>query len=317
MSLNSLIQYATGIYAIDAMYVRPSVAAIHLIVEDGRAAFFDSGTNASLPRVLDALTSLGISVGAVDYVILSHVHLDHAGGAGAMMKEFPEARLVVHPRGARHMADPSKLMAGTKAIYGEERTRSLYGDLIPVPTERIVEGADGLSLVLADRVLTVLESPGHAKHHLCLADGKTGHIFAGDAFGISFRQLDVDGRASVFPTTSPVQFDPVAMHASVDRILQAQPAAVYVTHFGRITDVIRLGDDLHRLIDAHCDVARAAAAGPALDRHARILNGLRELLLEEKARQRWRLADSELLDLFDDDLDVNAQGLDAWLVSAS
>lgn len=316
MRSNLLISYSDGIHAVDALYVRPGLAAIHLIVENGRAAFFDSGTNASMPQVLDSLMRLGVSTAAVDYVIPSHVHLDHAGGCGAMMAAFPNAHLVVHPRGARHMADPSKLMAGTRAVYGEKMTRSLYGDLLPVPPARIVETTDGMSLDLAGRKLTVLDTPGHAKHQICLVDGKTGHVFAGDAFGLSYRQLDVDGRASIFPTTPPVQFDPQAMHASIDRILLAQPGAIYVTHFSRVTDVSRLGTDLHRLIDAHCDLARYANAGSMEDRHARLLDGSRELLMQEKARQGWRIGDSELIDIFEDDLEVNAQGLAIWLDGA-
>lgn len=313
MQPNSLVSYSEGIHAVDALYIRPRLAAIHLVVENGRAAFFDSGTNASMPQVLDALTYLGVSTDAVDYVIPSHVHLDHAGGSGAMMSFFRNAKLVVHPRGARHMADPSKLMAGTRAVYGETVTRSLYGDLLPVAPERIVEAADGMSLDLAGRTLTVLDTPGHAKHHICLVDSKTGHIFSGDTFGFSYRELDVDGRHSVFPTTSPVQFDPEAMHVSIDRILDAQPEAIYVTHFGRLTDVHRLGADLHRLIDAHCELARQANTGAPEGRHERLLIALHALLLQEKANQGWRIADRELFDIFDDDLDVNAQGLAIWL----
>lgn len=317
MSLKTLIPYSDGIYAIDARYVRPHLAAIYMIVSEGRAAFFDSGTNASMPQVLDSLTSLGIATGSVDYVILSHVHLDHAGGAGAMMSAFPNARLVVHPRGARHLADPAKLMAGARAVYGEALASSLYGDLLPVPFERIVEATDGLSLDLAGRELTVLDTPGHAKHHLCLVDGKTGHVFAGDTFGFSYSQLDVAGRRSVFPTTSPVQFDPVAMHSSIDRILHLRPAAVYVTHFGQVNDVSRLGADLHRLIDTHCSLARESGIGPLEDRHVRLLDGLRGLVLEEKARQGWSVGDSDLFDILGDDLDVNAQGLAVWLDSTA
>lgn len=310
-----MISYGNGIYAIDALHIRPRLAAIYLIVENGRAAFFDCGTNKSMPQVLYALKYLGLSTAAVDYVIASHVHLDHAGGAGAMMAAFSNAKLVVHPRGARHMVDPSKLMDGTRAVYGEAATRSLYGDLIPVPYERIVEASDGQYLDLAGRTLTVLDTPGHAKHHICLVDRLTRHIFSGDLFGISYRELDVDGRPSVFPLTSPVQFDPKAMHTSIDRVLDAQPEAIYLAHFGQVNDVSRLGVDLHRLIDAHCDLAHKANVGAATDRCARLAFGLRQLLLEEKLRQGWRLVDSELFDIINDELEVNAQGLEVWLDS--
>lgn len=307
-----LTSYADGIHAIDALYVRPGMVAIHLIVEKGRAAFFDCGTNASMPQVLGALESLGVATGAVDYVIPSHVHLDHAGGAGAMMAAFPNARLVVHARGARHMADPAKLMAATREVYGDAATSALYGELVPVKRERIIEAADGMALDLAGRRLTLLDTPGHAKHHICLVDSTTGHVFSGDAFGFSYRELDVGGRAFVFPSTSPAQFDPQAMHASIERILALKPAAVYVTHFSRVTDIERLGADLHRLVDLHCALARGALAAPEDKRPALILDGLRALLMHEKAGQGWELDDAALFSLFDDELDVNAQGLVAW-----
>ena len=112
--------YGNGIYCIDTGYARPQLAAMYLIVEKGHAAFVDTGSNDSVPNALEALAQLGLSVDAVDYVILTHIHLDHAGGAGLMMQKFPNAKLVVHPRGARHMAEPSKLIAGVTAVYGAE-----------------------------------------------------------------------------------------------------------------------------------------------------------------------------------------------------
>jgi glyoxylase-like metal-dependent hydrolase (beta-lactamase superfamily II) len=309
----SCIHYLEGIVAIDAQFVSCGRAAIYMIVEGGRAAFFDTGTNGSLPQVLAALTFFGIARECVDYVIPSHVHLDHAGGAGAMMAAFPNARLIVHPRGARHLAVPSRLIAGTREVYGDALTRARYGDPLPVPAARIVETADGMPLELAGRTLTVLDTPGHARHHVSILDERTRHVFAGDAFGFCLRLPAFADRDYAFPSTSPSQFDPVAMHASVDRILRTRPAAVCLTHFGRVTDVQRLGADLHRLIDAHCAVARAAAGGPAESRQARLHAGLRELFMEETARQRLSVADSSLLDLVDEALEVNAQGLAVWL----
>ena len=114
--MSQIVSYAHGIHAIDADYIRPRLVAIHLIVEQGRAAFVDTGCNHSLPNALSALERLRLTPESVDYVILTHIHLDHAGGAGAMMGAFPNARLVVHPRGSRHMANPEKLIAGTVAV---------------------------------------------------------------------------------------------------------------------------------------------------------------------------------------------------------
>ncbi|MBX3648831.1 MAG: MBL fold metallo-hydrolase [Rhodocyclaceae bacterium] len=309
-----LTDYEHGISAIDSGFGRPQLAAIHLVVEDGHAALIDTGTNASLPIVLAALKDKGLSPEQVDYVILTHIHLDHAGGAGTLMRALPHARLTVHPRGARHMADPSRLVAGTQAVYGEAQARRMYGDILPIPVERMLETPEGTTIRLGGRELTFLDTPGHARHHVCIRDGRSGHIFAGDMFGLSYRELDVDGRQFVFPTTTPVQFDPAAMHASIDRLQFLRPDAIYVTHFGQVRDVPRLAADLHRLIDAHVAVAlRHRDAGAR--RHELIKAGITDILLGEARNQGWRMALDAVLRLMTVDLELNAQGLGAWLDS--
>ena len=301
-----------GILAVDAGYGRPGVAAIHLVIHQGHAAVVDTGTNASAPRVLGALVAAGIAPENVDWVILTHVHLDHAGGAGSLMCAFPNAKLVVHPRGVRHMVDPAKLWEGTSAVYGAERAFALYGRLAPVPPERIVAAADGTEIDLAGRRFLVLETPGHARHHICVWDETARAFFTGDTFGLSYRELDVDGRASIFPTTTPTQFDPDALHASIDRLLSFLPEAMYLTHYSRVTDVERLAADLHRLIGAHVAVAQAAR-GEGVARHVEILAGLEQIVREEAGRQGWTHPEAEVLDLFRQDLELNAQGLGIWL----
>jgi glyoxylase-like metal-dependent hydrolase (beta-lactamase superfamily II) len=312
--MSSLIRYEHGIYAVDAYYVRPLMASIHLLVENGRVAMVDTGSNESVHGVLAALSELELHPESVDYVILTHVHLDHAGGAGAMMRAFPNARLVVHPRGARHMADPSKLVAGATAVYGPAEMRRLYGEVLPVDAARIVEAADGLEIDLAGRKLLCRDTPGHARHHICIRDDKSGHFFAGDTFGLSYRELDTDGRQFIFPTTTPVQFDPEALHASLDLLLSYQPEAIYLTHYSQVRDIAAKGLDLHRLIDAHLAVARfEKAAGP--DRHSRIRAGLAHLLVDEAKRFGCRLQPARILEIYAADLDLNAQGLGVWLES--
>lgn len=309
-----LIRYEHGIFAIDADYVRPQLAAIHLIVENGRAAFVDTGCNNSLPNVMAALDELGLAPGNVDYVILTHIHLDHAGGASAMMQTFPNARLVVHPRGARHMADPTRLIEGAAAVYGQEEVRRLYGEVLPIDTHRIIEATHGLIVDLAGRQLCCLDTPGHARHHIALVDHKTGHIFTGDIFGLSYRELDTDARQFIFPTTTPVQFDPVAMHASIDLLMSYLPGAIYLTHFSQIRDTAAKALELHRLVDAHVAIARREKNAGA-HRHDRIREQLEQLLLNETSHFGCRLPASEILEIFDADLELNAQGLGVWVDS--
>lgn len=310
--MDSLIRYENGIYAFDAGYVRPLLAAIHLIVENGRAAIVDTGNNESLGAVERALAALDLAPECVDYVILTHIHLDHAGGAGAMMRAFPNARLVVHPRGARHMADPAKLVAGATAVYGAAEVRRLYGEVLPIDAARIVEATHELRLDLAGRELLCLDTPGHARHHICIVDRKSGGIFTGDTFGLSYRELDTDGRQFIFPTTTPVQFDPQAMHASLDLLMSYRPTAMYLTHYSQVVDVAAKAAELHRLIDAHLDIARREKdSGP--DRHSRMRAMLAHLLVDEAKAFGCQLPPAEILEIFATDLELNAQGLGVWL----
>jgi len=306
--------YGKGIIAFDAGYVRPVLAAIHLVVEGGRVAFIDTGSNDALPNALAALARLGLDTKAVDYVILTHIHLDHAGGAGSMMARFPNARLVVHPRGARHMAEPARLVAGVTQVYGADYVSKVYGEIVPTPAERIIEAPDGHVISLAGRELLCLDTPGHARHHICIVDRKTGGIFSGDTFGLSYREHDVDGRPFIFPTTTPTQFDPAAMHASIERLLSFHPEALYLTHYGRVDNVRQLGVDLKRRLDALVSMAQAAV-GTGVARHAEIKELITAYLLAELSTHGCQLPAEHALDIWATDLELNAQGLAVWLDS--
>ena len=310
--MNHVSDFGNGIHAIDSGFGRPLLDAVHVIVHDGRAALVDAAVNAGVPRVLGALAGLGIGRDAVDYVILTHVHLDHAGGAGLLMRELPNAKLTVHPRGARHMIDPAKLTTATWAVYGEAKARAMYGDILPIAAERVIETPDGARIDLAGRELQFLDTPGHARHHVCIRDALSGHFFTGDTFGFVFRELDHDGRRHVFPTLTPTQLEPDELHRSIDRIMSFAPEAVYATHFGQATDTPRLAADLHRLIDAQVEVAlRHEKAGES--RKQRIMDGIAALVADEAVRQNWGLQGQAALDYFAADIELNAQGLEYWL----
>ena len=156
-----------GITCIDAEYVQPGIACFYLLEEAGEFAVIETGTSLSVPRLLDYLDAQGVGLGQIRYVIPTHVHLDHAGGASAMMAAFPEASLLIHSRGARHMAQPERLVASAKTVYGEDAFRSLYGDISPVAQARIREMADGDCFNLGSRVLECRHTRGHANHHMC------------------------------------------------------------------------------------------------------------------------------------------------------
>lgn len=300
-----------GIHTIDTGFVRPRFDAAYLIVERARGAFIDCGTNHSVPRLLAALDQVGLAPADVDWLILTHVHLDHAGGAGELMACLPNAKLVVHPRGARHMIDPSALWAGASAVYGEAVMEASYGRLRPVPAERVVEAPDGHVVELAGRALRCLDTPGHAKHHNAIHDARTNTCFTGDVFGLSYREFDTANGPFILPTTSPVQFDLVALHASIRRLLALNPVAMYPTHYGRIEDVARLADDLHAQIDAMVALARAAHGKP--DRHAVLTAALTELYATRATAHGCTQGRAALAELLAMDIELNAQGLEVWL----
>ncbi len=300
-----------GIHTIDTGFVRPRFDAAYLIVEDGRGAFVDCGTNHSLPRLLAALEAAGLRPADVDWLILTHVHLDHAGGAGELMAHLPLAKLVVHPRGARHMIDPAKLWAGASAVYGEAVMEREYGRLRPIPAERVVEAADGHVVDLAGRPLHCLDTPGHARHHLAVHDTRANVCFTGDVFGLSYREFDTARGAFILPTTSPVQFDPDALHASINRLLALEPSAMYLTHFDRVDEIERLAADLHEQIDAM--VALAHAANRQADRHAALVAALTRLYADRATAHGWQGSHASLLALLGADIELNAQGLAVWL----
>jgi len=307
-----LIPWPHDIYAVDAVYVRPGLAAMHFIVEKGRVALIETAHNAALPHFLAALQEVELSPEAVDYVFLTHVHLDHAGGAGAYMAKLPNAKLVVHPRGARHMIDPTQLFAGAAQVYGEENARKLYGEIVPVPAERVIEAEDGEFFSLADRPLQCLFTPGHAKHHMCIWDSQAGACFTGDAFGIAYPELVVDKKPFLIPATTPSQFDPEAMKASIKRLLALKPEAMYLTHFSRIDDVQHQGEELLARIDAFVRLAEAAP-GKGAERKAAIHAAIEQHLLEEiVAKNR-----DKIKPILKVDMELNAQGLALWLEQMS
>ena len=307
----SLHDTTHGIHTIDTGFVRPQFDAAYLIVEQGRGAFIDCGTNYAVPRMLSALEDAGLTPADVDWLILTHVHLDHAGGAGELMARLPNAKLVVHPRGARHMIDPTRLWAGATAVYGEAVMEESYGRLRPIPAERVIEALDDHVVDLAGRALRCLDTPGHAKHHNSIYDACANVCFTGDVFGLSYREFDNAGRTFILPTTSPVQFDQAALHASIDRLVALKPAAMYLTHYGRVDDVARLAADLHPQIDAM--VALALAADEQPDRHEVLMASLTDLYAGRALAHGWTQGREALREVIGMDIELNAQGLEVWL----
>jgi glyoxylase-like metal-dependent hydrolase (beta-lactamase superfamily II) len=239
------------------------------------------------------------------------VHLDHAGGAGQMMRALPNARAVLHPRGAPHLVDPSKLSAGTIAVYGESAYRELYGELLPIPAERVLLMNDGLRLALGKRTFEFIDAPGHAKHHHCPIDLDHRDVYAGDNFGICYREFDTLAGPFMLPTTTPVHFDPEALHNTIDRLLSYRPRRIVQTHFGPVTDIERLARDLHADIEALVEMARRHAAAP--ERALRIRTEMFDYFSRRLDAHGYAGDLARRHDFIDEDVNLNTQGLEVWL----
>jgi glyoxylase-like metal-dependent hydrolase (beta-lactamase superfamily II) len=300
-----------GIHVIDTGFHRPRFDAAFLIVEKGRAAFVDTGTNHAVPRLLAALDAAGLAPEAVEMVIATHVHLDHAGGVGLLMQELPRARLIAHPRGARHLVDPARLVRSATAVYGPEEIERSYGTLVHVGADRVLKTADGMTLELAGRPLVFLDTPGHAMHHHCIWDERSRSFFTGDTFGLSYREFDTPRGAWIMPTTTPVQFQPEALRRSIGRMLAYSPQRLLLTHYGAVREVPRLAGLFLAQLDEMVALARALAR--AHDRHAALKRGLEAIHLKSLRAHGVTLGDERIRELLALDLELNAQGIGIWL----
>ena len=309
--INFAESLAHDIVCIDVDYMRPQLACSYLITHRGKAAFIDCGTSLTVPRLLAALKEFNLDVTDVDYVIPTHIHLDHAGGAGVLMQKFPNAKLVVHPKGARHLIDPQHLIESVKQVYGNELYDSLFGEIIPIAEDRVIATEDNYCIDLNGRSLLVAHTPGHARHHFCLYDEVSQGWFTGDTFGLSYPEIDISTGRYLMPTTTPVQFEPDAWQLSLERLLQKDPKRMYLTHFGMINNVQTLADKLSRDLTIYTGIAlsqltqkdRIKSLTEKLTQHT--LNELHELGCVQKQTQ--------ILKLLKTDISLNAQGLDIWL----
>ena len=209
------------------------------------------------------------------------------------------------------MIDPSALIAGATAVYGAEEIARSYGTLVPVPAERIVEAPDGHVVDLAGRELLCLDTPGHARHHICIWDEASRAFFTGDTFGLSYREFDTDKGAFILPTSTPVQFEPDALKTSIARMLEREPQQMFLTHYSRVGDVSRLAQDLYVQIDAMVAIAQKHATDA--DRHARIADDLAALFTTRAQAHGCTFDAARVRELLAMDIELNTQGLEVWL----
>ncbi|MCL2875262.1 MAG: MBL fold metallo-hydrolase [Betaproteobacteria bacterium] len=311
--MQGVVRQPNGVCVVDSGYGSPSKAAsVYFVIDHGRVAIINTGSNASVPHILSALAGLNVVPEAVEWVILTDLYSDHAGCVCSLMCALPRAHMIVHPGAMSYLAHPTQFWERIIKTFGLDQSFRLYGRLAPVDREHVIPSYDGMELPLGNRALKLLHTPGHSRHHIVVWDERTNTFFAGDSFGISYREFDVSKRSFVFPSSPPAQYDPVAMIESIARMLAYEPEAMYLARYGKVTGIERLANDLFRLIHAQVAIAQAAR-GNGLVRHTEILSGLEGLVREERARQQWALNEEISLNLLRPDLCLNAQGLETWL----
>lgn len=296
-----------GITCIDAAYVTPGMACFYLMEEEGEYAVLETGTCHSVPALQRLLLERGIAAEQVRYIIPTHVHLDHAGGAGAMMAAFPDAQLLIHPRGARHMADPERLVAGAVAVYGQALFEQLYGTILPIDPARMRQMGDGETAALAGRQLEFRHTRGHAEHHFCVWDETSRGWFSGDMFGVSYQWCRLRDGDFVLPSTTPSQFDPVAYVASLALLGSYAPQRLYLTHYGALDYSLEKAQLLERQIHAYCEFARAETLDIGL-----LQQQLGDYTLELLHQFGAPYDEALLRQFLAADMQLNAQGLQLW-----
>ena len=304
-------EHAGGVLAIDSGFMRENMTACYLVEAGSEVAFIEVGSNSSTPRLMSVLEMRGWKPDDVRYVIVTHVHLDHAGGAGSLMQLLPNATFLVHPYGARHMTDPAKLEAGSRAVYGDRKFEEMYGTLIPVAAERVQIMEDGDKATLGNRELRFMDSPGHARHHFCVHDSHTNGWFTGDTFGLSYREFDTENGAFLLPTTTPIQFDPEPLKDSVRKLVAINPDCMYLTHFGRVENVQKLAAKMMEGVDAFVEFAERYKNHD--QRRQKIESAMADWLLSGLREHGVSLSEEQCLQVLQSDIKLNTKGIEFWL----
>jgi glyoxylase-like metal-dependent hydrolase (beta-lactamase superfamily II) len=294
---------------IDCHYRFSRFAAAFLQVKNGRAVFIENNSNQAIPYLLEALESRGVKEQSVDYLMVTHAHLDHAGATAALAGRFPQAVVLAHPKAAKTLTEPERLIASAKKVYGEEKFFALYGEIKPLPKDRVREIVDGERIVWEGVSFRFFYTRGHASHHFCVLDENTQSVFTGDAFGLSYPALA--GTTSFhIPSTSPVDFDYEEALQAIDQIEATKAETAYLTHFGPVMGISERAKLLKRHLLFHqnlileCDQKKV----PDGEVESTILMKLSQYFDRELSACGIQIT-AEVQSLLEMDLELNAAGL--------
>jgi len=246
-------QATTGIIGVDTRMAGRSRLTSAYLLEGSEPTLVETGPTTSVEAVTEGLRSLGLGPDDLAHIVVTHIHLDHAGGVGRLSRHFARALVWVHDRGAPHLADPRKLVASASRVYGEEKLRSLFGPVDPVPADRLRSVSEGDKIPLGERTLEVMYTPGHASHHIALVDGSSGAVFTGDALGIHLPDVQV-----LRPATPPPDIDIELGVESIERIRSRADSILLFSHFGPVQEVDELCSIASSRLRKWADIVRHA-----------------------------------------------------------
>ena len=280
------------------------------VIQEEELTIVETSASPSIKYVKEGLKALGVSLDEVKYIIVTHIHLDHAGGAGLLIQECPNAKVVVHPKGARHLADPSRLIAGAKAVYGD-KFEELFEPIVPIDEDRLLVKGEGDKLKIGPNCqLEFLDTPGHANHHFSIYDPISNGMFTGDTVGVRYEQLIPDGVQLFLPSTSPNQFDPDAMQRAMDRMQEMQLDAIYFGHYG----MTNTPDEVYRQVSSWLEVYVSEAKIVYTEQKGyEVLAERLGSLVREHLRGLGISDDHEVYSILQLDIEVSAMGLIDYL----
>lgn len=288
---------SSSVVTIDCHYLKPKFAAAFLLIHKGRATFIENNTTHAVPHILNALEKYEIQPEKVDYLIVTHAHLDHAGGTSALLDQFKNAKVVAHPKAAKTLCSPERLIQSAKKVYGSGPFEKLYGEIKPLPETRVLRVNDGESLTWGERKFSFIYTLGHASHHICVHDSATEGVFTGDAFGLYYPEIQGKD-LFILPSTSPIDYDPIEAKKSVEAILNLHPKTLFLTHFGEVSRVQEAKNELLKNLDIHEALYHWAKANLQLGDE-----------LSKVVENRLKNTYSNRAQFLKLDLELNAQGI--------
>ncbi|MCM3707454.1 MULTISPECIES: MBL fold metallo-hydrolase [Cytobacillus] len=305
---------AENLYLIDDYDLSLEKRTGTYVLTEKRLTLIETSASPSIPYILEGLNQLHFTPEEVDYIILTHIHLDHAGGTGALLTHCPNAKVIVHPKGARHLADPSRLIAGAKAVYGDQFDE-LFNPILPVPEEKIITKEHNEDLEIGPNcTLKFYHSPGHANHHFSIYHPALNGMFTGDTAGVFYPQLKELGIELYLPSTSPNQFSPVKMLESIDMYEKMDLEFIFFGHYGMSSNPKEVYVQIRNWLTIFMDAGEAAiSGGSSINQQTQAAQAILEEKIKADLNGKGVPSDHPVYEILSLDISVCSMGLIDYL----